>query len=344
MKTKGPLVVHLFFWLIILAILLWDTFSGNQSPTWYEVGVKFGYFAIINLSIFYINYTLLIPILVEQKKKYGLYILSIFLLIAVMVIIKTAVASLNSDFFLTYFSQDSGRIEYYELTKYIVFAIFVSGFFVVVSALLKFAIDWFGSERIQRDLVSEKRDMELQFLKSQLNPHFLFNSLNNIYSLAYQKSDKTADAILKLSEIMRYMIYESNDSWVALSQEIAYVQSFIELQKLRFKDGAAVEFTLNGEIDNQHIVPLILISFVENAFKHGVANDPKDPIRINIIANQKILHFSVTNKKNKHNKDQMGGVGLNNVERRLQLLYPDRYKLNIVNSATHYTSELMLDI
>lgn len=344
MKSKGPLVVHLFFWLIILAILLWDTFSGGQAPSRYEVAVKLGYFAVINLSIFYINYTLLIPILIEQKKRYGLYVLSICLLIAVMVVIKTAVASLNSDFFLTYISPESGRIEYYEITKYIVFAIFVSGFFVVVSALLKFAIDWFGSERVQRDLVSEKRDMELQFLKSQLNPHFLFNSLNNIYSLAYQKSDKTADAILKLSEIMRYMIYESNDSWVSLSKEIAYVQSFIELQKLRFKDGAAVEFTVNGEIDDQPVVPLILISFVENAFKHGVANDPKDPIRINIIANQKILHFSISNKKNKHNKDQMGGVGLNNVERRLQLLYPDRYKLNIVNSATHYTSELMLDI
>ncbi|MCY1553261.1 Sensor histidine kinase BtsS [compost metagenome] len=143
---------------------------------------------------------------------------------------------------------------------------------------------------------------------------------------------------------MRYMIYESNDSWVALSKEVEYVKSYIELQKLRFKDGAAVELTLNGEIDSQHIVPLILISFVENAFKHGVANDPADPIRINIIANKKILHFSITNKKNKTNKDAMGGVGLSNVERRLQLLYPGRYKLNIVNSATHYTSELMLDI
>lgn len=344
MKNKGPLAVHILFWSLIFAVLLWDTFTSTPRPSLYEMNMRLGYFAIINLSIFYINYTLLIPILVKQKKKYGLYMVSIFLLIAVMVVIKTIVASLNSDFFLTYINEDNGKVIYMELTKYMVFAIFVSGFFVVVSALLKFAIDWFGSERIQRDLVSEKRDMELQFLKSQLNPHFLFNSLNNIYSLAYQKSDKTADAILKLSEIMRYMIYESNDSWVALSKEIDYVQSYIELQKLRFKDGAAVELTLNGEIDNQQVVPLILISFVENAFKHGVANDPNDPIRINIIANQKILHFSVTNKKNQYNKDVMGGVGLNNVERRLQLLYPERYKLNIVNSATHYTTELMLDI
>ena len=344
MKNKGPLAVHLFFWLIILSIFLWDSFSGHQKPSTYETVVKLIYFSIINLSIFYINYTLLIPILVKQKKKYGLYMVSIFLLIAIMVVIKTIVAMLNRDLFLSYFSEGSGKTMYLETTEYIIFAVFISGFFIVVSSLLKFAIDWSGSERVQRDLLSEKRDMELQFLKSQLNPHFLFNSLNNIYSLAYQKSDKTADAILKLSEIMRYMIYESNDSWVSLSKEITYVQSYIELQKLRFKDGAAVELTLNGEIDDQRVVPLILISFVENAFKHGVANDPKDPIRINIIANQKILHFSVSNKKNKFNKDLMGGVGLNNVERRLQLLYPERYKLNIVNSATHYTTELMLDI
>ncbi|RYG15087.1 MAG: hypothetical protein EOO07_16185, partial [Chitinophagaceae bacterium] len=242
------------------------------------------------------------------------------------------------------FTNRGGEIHTRTYPSYMLESFFISGFFLVISSLLKFATDWFSNERIQRNLESQKKDMELQFLKSQLNPHFLFNSLNNIYSLAYQKSDKTADAILKLSEIMRYMIYESNDSWVALSKEVEYVQSYIELQKLRFKDGAAVELTLNGEIDNQHVVPLILISFVENAFKHGVANDPEDPIRINIIANQKILHFSITNKKSKTNKDAMGGVGLNNVERRLQLLYPDRYKLNIVNSATHYTSELMLDI
>ncbi|RZK81010.1 MAG: hypothetical protein EOO92_06105, partial [Pedobacter sp.] len=298
---------------------------------------------LIHISIFYINYTLLIPMLVKEKKSYGLYVISILVLILGMSGIKMALQSFHSNVIL-HAVNDAVKGNYLHIARYITSHIFLCGFFVVASSLIRFAADWFGNESTQKNLVREKKEMELQFLKSQLNPHFLFNSLNNIYSLAYQKSDKTADAILKLSEIMRYMIYESNDSWVALSKEIEYVQSFIELQKLRFKDGAAVEFTLNGEINDQHIVPLILISFVENAFKHGIANDPENPIRINIIANQKILHFSVTNKKNKFNKDQMGGVGLNNVERRLQLLYPDRYKLNIVNSESHYTSELMLDI
>ena len=341
MNHKGSIIVHLIFWLILGMMCLMAI--GSSSRSWYELMVHFGYYGLINISVFYINYTLLIPQLVQERTKYGLYIGAILALMLFMAVLKTLVALLYSDMVLAY-RAESGAIHYSSLSQYVFRAVFTTGFFIVVSSLVKFAVDWFGNERVQRKLETEKKDMELQFLKSQLNPHFLFNSLNNIYSLAYQKSDKTADAVLKLSEIMRYMIYESNDSWVALSKEIEYVISFIELQKLRFRDGAAVELSIQGEIDDQPIVPLILISFVENAFKHGIANDPTDPIRIKLIANQKILHFSITNKKNNFNKDDVGGVGLNNVERRLQLLYPDRHKLNIVNTATHYTSELMLDI
>ncbi|MGY4383602.1 two-component system LytT family sensor kinase [Pedobacter sp. UYP24] len=343
MKTKTPLTGHLIFWLFVGAILYFQVFFGREPTTLSSFATKHMFASLINISIFYINYTLLIPLLVKDTKRYGLYVVSIVLLILIMTFCKLGIDSIFSNLFLKV-TDEAIKGRYAEVAVYFLLNMFISGFFVVASSLIRFASDWFGNESAQKNLIREKKEMELQFLKSQLNPHFLFNSLNNIYSLAYQKSDKTADAILKLSEIMRYMIYESNDSWVSLSKEIEYLQSFIELQKLRFKDGAAVEFTQNGEIDGQHIVPLILISFVENAFKHGVANDPENPIKINIIANQKILHFSVSNKKNSYNKDQMGGVGLYNVERRLQLLYPDRYKLNIVNSETHYTSELMLDI
>ncbi|QNK62596.1 sensor histidine kinase [Pedobacter sp. PAMC26386] len=342
MKDKREFIAHLVYWLFLIVILCLTMLVSAKNITMSEFMVVFGYFSIINISIFYINYTLLIP---QLLKRYWVYVLSIIVLIIVMAGVKTIFAVLYRDVILVKGTNPkTGLMEYRDLISYMIMTIFVSGFFIISSCLIKFMLDWFSNIRIQRSLETEKKDMELQFLKSQLNPHFLFNSLNNIYSLAYQKSDKTADAIMKLSEIMRYMIYESNDSWVALSKEIEYVKSYIELQKLRFKNGAAVEMTLSGEIDDQQIIPLVLISFVENAFKHGVANDPKDPIRINIIANQKILHFSITNKKSNGNKDEVGGVGLNNVERRLQLLYPERYKLNIVNSATHYTSELMLDI
>jgi len=341
-KSKAPIILNGIFWGFILLFIVVNTYLDEERASIKDYLITYGAFGILNVSIFYINYIFLIPEFIKKKNKYWWYMFSFIFLMIASSAIKIVVGVLNPKEML-YIGHGADKHEI-SVNFYAINCLFIAGFFLVCSCIVKFAVDWFSNERIQQSLESEKKDMELQFLKSQLNPHFLFNSLNNIYSLAYQKSEKTADAILKLSEIMRYMIYESNDSWVALDKEVEYVQSFVELQKLRFKDGAAVEISINGEIDGQKIVPLILISFVENAFKHGVANDPEDPIKINIIANQKILHFSVTNKKSKTNKDAMGGVGLNNVERRLQLLYPERYKLNIVNSATHYTTELMLDL
>jgi two-component system LytT family sensor kinase len=341
-KSRGPLILHSIFWGIILLFAVFIIVSGNAQTTIKRQFIFIGIFGILNVSLFYINYIFLIPELIKKRKKYWLYVLSFLLLIAAVVIVKTIIAVLNPEELLKV--RMEGKMHERPVHEFVFQSIFFAGFFLVSSCIIKFTIDWFANERIQRNLESERREMELQFLKSQLNPHFLFNSLNNIYSLAYQKSDKTADAIMKLSEIMRYMIYESNTPTVSLSKEVDYLKSYIELQKIRFKDGAYVEVTLNGEIDDQKIVPLMLISFVENAFKHGVVNDPAEPVKINIIANQKILHFSVINKKNNQNKDAQGGVGLTNVERRLQLIYPDRYKLNVVNSATHYTCELMIDI
>ncbi|WP_412467059.1 sensor histidine kinase [Pedobacter sp. KLB.chiD] len=342
-QSRGPFILHAIFWTIIVMMIVGVGIFDNSVHTVKDYFISYIVYGIINISIFYINYIFLIPELIKKRKKYFIYVLVFLLLIAVSVVAKTAIAVLYPDDVLTATSAKGKRIDI-PVHSFVIMVTFLSGFFMISSCIIKFTIDWFASERIQRNLESERREMELQFLKSQLNPHFLFNSLNNIYSLAYQKSDKTADAIMKLSEIMRYMIYESNTPTVALSKEVDYLTSYIELQKIRFKDGAYIELNLNGEIDNQKIVPLMLISFVENAFKHGVVTDPLEPVKINIIANQKILHFSVVNKKNQQNKDAQGGVGLTNVERRLQLVYPDRYKLNVVNSATHYTCELMIDI
>ncbi|MDQ0968415.1 two-component system LytT family sensor kinase [Flavobacterium sp. W4I14] len=342
-QSKGPIILHSLYWAVISFMIILGFFISPERGSVKHYMISLVLFGIINVSLFYINYLILIPQLIKKKKRYFLYILSFILLLGASALIKTVVAVLNPKDVLEYVEAGQGK-KTMQSDYYFCVQLFLCGFFLVSSCLIKFAADWFSSERIQRNLESERREMELQFLKSQLNPHFLFNSLNNIYSLAYQKSDKTADAIMKLSEIMRYMIYESNTPTVALSKEVDYLTSYIELQKIRFKDGAYIELTLNGEIDNQKIVPLMLISFVENAFKHGVVTDPAEPVKINIIANQKILHFSVVNKKNQQNKDAQGGVGLTNVERRLQLVYPDRYKLNVVNSATHYTCELMIDI
>ncbi len=204
--------------------------------------------------------------------------------------------------------------------------------------------DWFENEKVKTNLENEKLTAELAFLKSQINPHFLFNSLNNIYSLAYQKSAKTPEAILKLSEIMRYMLYESNDNMVSLAKEIRYLENYIELQKLRFKDESFVHLDISGDPENQTIMPLVLISFVENAFKHGVATDEKSPIRITIKIESGKLFFRVINRKSDFNKDETGGIGLLNVHRRLDLIYKDKYKLTIDNSTDYYSCVLNLEL
>ena len=200
------------------------------------------------------------------------------------------------------------------MQRYYLSTLFVSGFFVFISTTIKFMGDWFVNEKERRTLANEKLSAELAFLRSQINPHFLFNCLNNIYSLAYQKSDRTAEAVLKLSEIMRYMLYESNDSRVELSREIGYLENFIELQKLRFKGNVYVELTVSGVEPHQQIVPLILIPFVENAFKHGDSTDPQSPIQIRISVRENRLNFSITNRMSCQNKDETGGIGLVNVQ------------------------------
>uniref|UniRef100_UPI003D7FCCF1 histidine kinase n=1 Tax=Pedobacter sp. TaxID=1411316 RepID=UPI003D7FCCF1 len=178
MKYKGHIIIHIIFWLFLGMICMLAIISSKQKSTGYELLVHFGYYGLINISIFYINYMLLIPQLVRDRKRYSLYIISIVLLIIFMGILKTLVALLYSDIVLTY-TNEVGEQVFTGLPQYILRSVFISGFFIVISALIKFAVDWFGNERVQRQLESEKKDMELQFLKSQLNPHFLFNSLNN---------------------------------------------------------------------------------------------------------------------------------------------------------------------
>jgi LytS/YehU family sensor histidine kinase len=239
--------------------------------------------------------------------------------------------------------RDSGKY-FIPFWDYFMSAAFVSCLFIFLSAVLKFVTDWFLNDKIRSNLENEKLISELAFLKSQINPHFLFNSLNNIYSLAYQKSEKTPEAILKLSEIMRYMLYESNEDKVALADEIRYLRNYIELQKLRFKDNTYIKFEITGEVHTQKITPLVLISFVENAFKHGLVTDKEIPISIFLRIEPGKLFFSTINKKSNLNKDDTGGIGLQNVRRRLDLLYNNKYELHIQDKNDIYNCELYLSL
>jgi len=224
------------------------------------------------------------------------------------------------------------------LKEYFIQNMLYSALGIFVCFVLKIVNDFFVGEQIRQ----ERTSIELQFLKSQINPHFLFNSFNNLYGLSLTEPHKTPDAILKLAEFTRYMIYESNEAQVALQKEISYLKNLIELQKLRYEDGIFVDFSVVGCAKAHLIAPLLLISFVENAFKHGKVEEKDHPIKISLKLLDKELYFHVSNTIKRGNKDSSGGIGMKNVKRRLELLYPGAHHLNITNDGTYYCSELTL--
>ncbi len=230
---------------------------------------------------------------------------------------------------------------------------------VALGGLFKLIEDWFRHQQERRELVGEKTTAELAFLKSQINPHFLFNTLNNIYALSYAKSDAAPGAILKLSELMRYMLYESTtvlqpgtagngkptglSHKVSLAKEIQYLQNLVDLEKLRVPN-AQVQFEVQGNPDLYRVEPMLLISFVENAFKHGDLTDPNHPLVIHLSVRQGKLLANVLNKKSSHQKDATGGIGLPNVRRRLDLLYPNQYTLTVDEDDQTYSCRLEIHL
>ena len=335
MKKGLQVFWHVFIWLSLVSFVLFVV-RNNDRFTTQGILVLFVLYGLINISLFYINYLILIPRFLDRK-NYAVYAMAVLIVVIGYGLAKYGVGRIfPNDVLLRNSTNIIGFWSYFIST------VITSLMFIFLSIVLKFSIAWFLNERIQRDLENQRLTAELAFLKSQINPHFLFNSLNSIYSLAYQKSDNTPGAILKLSEIMRYMLYESNDNKVALEKELQYLQNYIDLQKIRFGKNAFIDFKIEGVVGDQRIVPLLLIAFIENAFKHGVANDAATAIQLLIRIDATTLYFFIRNKKHANNRDAVGGIGLSNVKRRLDLLYPRKYSLEIRDEIDTYTCELSL--
>ncbi|NLR61160.1 histidine kinase [Chitinophaga polysaccharea] len=221
-----------------------------------------------------------------------------------------------------------------------------SGFFALLmlfmSGFIKIALEWFKSEKQREELKVEKLNAELKFLKSQINPHFLFNCLNTIYSLAHKQSTQTEHAILKLSTIMRYMIYESNEAKVLLSQELKYLHDYIEIQRLRLPKDINIRYQLNGDADGLQIEPMLLVPFVENAFKHGISYTEESFIDIDVTTINDMIRLIVKNSHFKERVAERGGIGLDNVLKRLALLYENRHEINISETENQFIVDLKI--
>jgi len=220
--------------------------------------------------------------------------------------------------------------------------------FVVITGiyaiLIRYLIKAFETQKFRDELINQRQAGELALLKSQVNPHFLFNTLNNIYSLVYHKSDEAPEAVMKFSSIMRYVLYDATSESVLLEKEIEYLHSYIELQKLRVKQPGFVLLNIDGKTDGITIAPMLLIPFVENAFKHG-SKDHQPGISIYLHTENHLIWFQVSNyiRKNQLTTEkQFSGIGLSNIKRRLDLIYPGKYNLEIKEEDDQFKVNLLI--
>jgi len=211
--------------------------------------------------------------------------------------------------------------------------------------MIKMTKDSFTKENKLVELEKEKQSAELNFLKAQINPHFLFNTLNNIYALAKNKADETPEMILKLSEILDYTIYECKSDRVAISKEWELIENYADLQALRHHDQMTILLDQQIDNDDAQIAPLILMSFVENAFKHGLKGKREGAtIDISLIEKDDQVVFKIYNTRTIHDTNNNGGIGIQNIKRQLELQYTNKYDMEVIEQDDSYTVTLSIDI
>lgn len=334
MKKSKLFIYYLLAWLCLALYLYVDNVAnarGAQPYVWSNLLASFAAFSFC----FFIVY----PFFLKRKRIFLLLIALIaagLIFVATRYLIEEVVylwllgyGNYDPDVKLINYLQDN----WWRALKPILFSFILWALF-----------DTFKREKETEQLKKEKIQAELLFLKTQINPHFLYNTLNYMYALAYPLSDKLGNAIIRLSQLMRYMLYNSVDGLIELRLEIEYLQNYIEIYRLRFEDNFFVNFTLNGDIGTKKVASLLLIPFVENAFKHGVLDDANHPIEIQIDMADHQLKLSVSNAINHGEKDNASGVGMVNIKRRLELIYPDKHQLLITEHFNTYHISLIINL
>ena len=331
---------HLAFW-VLSFILFLQLFKTGSKPE----KVDYVYTALFQLSLLppvYINLELLLPKW-GKRKRILFYILSLAIIIIVF-------SWINYNFFAEW---SATLLPNYFFISYFTFKeiVFFFTVYIIITSLLKLSKSWFWVSELEKELLEkekQKTEVELKALKAQINPHFFFNTLNNIYSMALDKDDRLPDTILQLSDLMRYFLYESKDNFIPLEKELAVVNNYIALQKIRSDAQLNIEVKSSGQINGQQIAPLLLITFLENAFKHGgKGNSERSFIRINTEIEKNRFLFSVENNKgilDEIKAGDQGGLGLENIQRQLELLYPKKHLLTIKNMKDIFTVHLQLDL
>ncbi len=331
---------HLAFWVLSFFVFL-NLFKTGIKPE----KVDYVYTALFQVSLLpavYINLELLLPKW-GKKKNILLYIFS-------LVIIITLFSWINYKFFAEWSAK---FLPEYFFISYFTFKeiVFFFTIYIIVTSLLKLSKSWFWVSELEKELLEkekQKTEVELKALKAQINPHFFFNTLNSIYSMALDKDERLPGTVLQLSDLMRYFLYESKDNFVPLEKELAVADDYIALQKIRSGKQLSIEINKQCEVNGQKIAPLLLITFLENAFKHGAKGSSGNTfIRLDIKVEKNKLNFTIENNKgliDEVNTGDHNGLGLENVKRQLELLYPNKHLLNIKDQPDRFIVALQLSL
>lgn len=259
-------------------------------------------------------------------------------------LVNLVIERLSIDYILTPLYVENLEVKFRLLGYGTFYLIYENNVVVFIASFIKLYDYWGVNQQIKTQLEKEKLYGELALLKSQINPHFLFNTLNNINSLVYKKSNKVADSIVTLSKIMRYMLYDATSEKVLLEKELDYINDYISLQRLRYKSPDFIELNITGRNYSIFIPPLLFITFIENAFKHGKKNIEPPAVIINFVIDNQYINFECINKFNivNNNNSDDSGFGLQNIKKQLDLIYKNDYALDIEDSKKIYKVKLII--
>jgi LytS/YehU family sensor histidine kinase len=318
---------HILFWVIVIIYQVMDNVYRNDIEYWGTLKALLPTLPFDMLSTYISIYYLLPRFLLKQK--YFLFALWLIVISVPLIFIELVIGIyIQAPILLT----EDLDMSFFSVERFINVFIMIN-LITLFATAIKFIKLWFVFQQEKAMLKTQTLTSELALLRSQINPHFLFNTLNNIDSLVYINPEKASNSIIKLSEIMRYMLYEAGEDFVPLEKEIDYIKSFVSLQKIRLKTQNYVEFNLIGNVKGNKIPPMLIIPFVENAFKHGKKNAKSPGIIIDINIQDDFYTFEIVNyvtKIDSDTKDRVGGIGLQNIKRRLELLYKNKYELDII--------------
>ncbi len=348
MRTKkAPVIGQILLWSSGWLLISYLLNNGGEYPWLFFHRALASFIGIVSVVV--VNLTFLLPKFYFQKKLWYFLVLSAILIAAVTLLIHSSIFPWAEWFNPQPFPTRSGRGighpgRLREAMKGIRWLGHVMPFLVAFLGSTLVEVARFANQKEKEAIRSEKEKLEteIKFLKSQVNPHFLFNALNNIYSLTLTRSEQAAESVMQLSEILRYMVYDANEEKVPLKKEINYIENYVNLKLLKDSRGMNVQLDLDRSAPDLMIAPLLFIPFVENAFKHSkIENLESGAIKIRLhIETDGSLIFQVQNSvpENDFTKDKVGGVGLENIQKRLHLLYPEpMHLLKIEHSEQHFS-------